>query len=169
MTKRVEIKTDRTEKYRVIADTFRKNIEVDVKETSADIKETEPRSTYEQCLPESLSMKEVQAVEDYNANFISGVALGLGEEALEIYQKNKKVTEVNANIDYFGKGSKLNVSSQREETYPNPAPGGESITKHNVIKVQATTKSAKGASPKPLFKDISEYSLETIGKGLLDK
>lgn len=89
-----------------------------------------PKDFYESLLPEGVSLKDVQKVQQANSTIIAGVGLALGDVGLAAFKKDKKLEQLSVSVN-AGK-DKLEVGLSRSRTSRNPTDGSE-IVKHGVL------------------------------------
>lgn len=151
----VNFKSATVQKHKDLSDKIKESLLVE----DTSIKEKESHSAYFDNLPEGVDKKSVEEISKYNGKFITAAHVAIGEIAADIFSKNKKAEEVNAEIGFFGKTDSVAVNVAREKTYTNHlAENGasEEITKALVMKTTVTTQSAKGYGLKSVRASMSE-------------
>lgn len=159
----IKFKADNLQKHKELSDAIKSNLALD----GTSIKEKEGHGAYYGSLPEELDKKTVEAVANYNSRFITASHIAIGEMAAECFNKNKDATEVEAELGYFGKSDKINVSVSREKVYQNHMATGDQpkeITKHLVMKTSVSSTSAKGYGLKSIRDSMSEEFRDNFNK-----
>ena len=72
---------------------------------------------YERNLPEGITTSTVKTLQQYNADFVAGTGLALGEFGLEHFKKHKTAQELSLEVN-AGK-DKVGLQFQRHKTFPN--------------------------------------------------
>lgn len=148
----------KNDRISAISEIVDKHLSVD--EKAGLITEDESHAAFYEAAPEGIDQKSVKLHEDYASEYIAGAGLAISNRAVAMFNKNKDLQETNATIGYMGKRSELKFNNKRQVEYRNPA-DNSTVTKHNVMKVQATTISAKG--PTKSIRDlISEQSKDLL-------
>lgn len=106
------------------------------------------KGTYEETLPEELTMKTVQAVYRHNEDLVSALTLATAEMAEPAMKKDKKLEQVSSELPVEGKGVRsmgaINVGYIREQerTVRNPAKPDEpakQVTSYGVTTARIST------------------------------
>ena len=151
----VNFKNQTVQRHKELADRIKDSLVVE----DTSIKEKESHSAYYDNLPEGVDRKSVEEISKYNGKFITAAHVAIGELAADVFSKNKKAEEVNAEVGFFGKTDSVSVNVSREKTYTNHLAEGkesEEITKALVMKTTVTTQSAKGYGLKSVRASMSE-------------
>lgn len=151
----VNFKSENISRHRELADKIKENLTTE----GSLIREKEVGSAYLSNLPEGIDKKHVEDISKYNSKFITAAHVAVGEVASDLFVSDKKLQEVDAEIGYFGKSDKMNISVARQKTYQNhfdsDNPDAE-ITKHLVMKTTVASNSVKGYGLKSIRASMAE-------------
>jgi hypothetical protein len=131
------------------------------------IKETVPRSTYVENLPEGITADTVEELSKYNGKFVTATHIAVGEMAAEIFKGDKAVEAVEAEVGYFGKNDSINISVARTKTFQNHLaknPDEKEVVKHLVMQTTVSSSSVKGNGLKAVRDSMSEEFAGMFGK-----
>lgn len=151
----VSFKSENIQKHRDLSDKIKDALEV----SGCIIKEKEPHSAYYSNLPEGISKKEVEEVAKYNSKFVTAAHVAVGELTSDIFLADKTVSNVDAQIGFFGKSDTIDINVSRSRTYQNHLAENDAdkeITKHLVMKTTVTSQSVKGYGLKAARDSMSE-------------
>jgi hypothetical protein len=151
----VNFKSDNIQKHKDLSDKIKDALEVN----GATIKEKESHSAYLSNLPEGIGKKEIEELSKYNSKFVTATHVAVGELAADIFNKDKNIQQVEAEVGYFGKSDTINISVFKEKTYQNHLAKDESekeVTKHLVMQSTITSQSIKGSGLKAVRESMSE-------------
>lgn len=151
-----KFKTPAAEPYRELADAIAKNL----KTNGAVISEETPHMVYDANLPEGITRDTIKAVAKYNNNFIQASRLAVAEAAVSVFNSDKSIDTVNAELGFFAPGDNVRIRAERERTYVNPqASEGQpaTLTKSLVI---SYTVNHRGQSGKALRDALSAEASE---------
>lgn len=130
-----------------------------LKSEDGTITETESHGAYNKNLPEGITPDTVEALSNYNAKFVSAAHAAVGEMAADIFAKDKKRENVQAQIGFFGKNDTIEIDVSRKETFTNHyAKEGEpkEVVKPLFMSTTVNIKSAKGIGLKAIKQELSK-------------
>lgn len=151
----VNFKSENIQKYKDLSDKIKDNLTVE----SNIIKEKEPHSVYYANLPEGITKKEIEEISKYNSKFVTAAHVAIGEVAAEIFNDDKNIDTVEAEINYFGKNDSINVTVFKEKVYQNHLAKDDEpkeVTKHLVMTTSINTVSSKGYGLKAVRESMTE-------------
>ena len=116
MSKTVTFKNEALNKHRALADSIKSNL----KREANHIAEVESHKAYHENLPEGLSPELINELRKYDGKYTKASAIAVGEFAAAVFQQDKEVKELTAQVGFLGKGDSLNFSIDREREFPVP-------------------------------------------------
>lgn len=129
--------SDIRQETRDLAVRLKSAISIDPKTGLATIKD----GTYQEHLPEGLTVEHVKALQLHNSNVAAAATLALGEEAIPLMKKHKDLERVSLEIPAVGK-DKFEVVIDRHQVGRNPADGKE-IDTYGATRVKYVTYGVK--------------------------
>jgi hypothetical protein len=151
----VNFKTENLQKHKELSDKIRENLVAE----GTLVKEKEPHLAYYDNLPEGVNQKQVEEIAKYNTKFVTAAHVAIGELASEVFVKDKTAQQVEAELGFFGKQDKINITVDRSKTYQNHLAENDAdkeVTKHLVMKTTVTSQSVKGYGLKAVRESMSE-------------
>lgn len=151
----VNFKTENLQKHKELSDNIRNSLTTE----GTSVKEKEGHSAYYSNLPEGITSKTVEDIAKYNTKFVTAAHVAIGELASEVFVKDKSAQQVEAEIGFFGKQDKINITVDRSKTYQNHLAENDAdkeVTKHLVMKTTVTSQSVKGYGLKAVRESMSE-------------
>lgn len=138
----MDFSSDNIQKHKPLADQIKQKLVTE----GTSIKEAESHSAYHANLPNGWTPKQVEELTRYNSKFVTAAHIAVGELATDIFAKDPKAQDVQAQIGYFAKTDAINVDVARERTYQNhlSGDGQTDVVKHLVMKTTVTCQSARG-------------------------
>lgn len=112
----VTFKNESLAKHRALADSVKATLVRD----GVQIVEKESHGAYNANLPEGITPETVKSITKYNGAYLKASSLAVGEFSAEIFNKDKKVTELTAKIGFQGPGDSYQFSIDREREFPIP-------------------------------------------------
>lgn len=103
------------EQVRAMADKIKENLSIDPSNgviTPAAPAEGEA-TLYEKLLPESITVEQVKAVNNYDTQFVAGTTRAVTELAREAYGTNPELNSSSATVGMFGKNN-VTVTASRD-------------------------------------------------------
>lgn len=130
-----------------LADKIGKQLKIDDQGTAVLDKEF-----IEGLYPEGLKDAE-KRVQDFRADIVSAAAKALGEAGNKYFKKHQDATDVRTGFA-LGKDS-VELTYQRQKTYPSLKEGADPITKYGVISSKYTANGA--VNSRGSFKKVAAY------------
>lgn len=126
---------------------------------------TVEKDFYQNHLPETISIADVQRIQAHDADFISAVGLAVGELAIDHMAKHKTTGEVT--LRYKAGRDDTTIGVKRETQSVNPKdPKGAPLVKFGVLNTKVVKHGAKNSAGS--WKLIREH-LNTVGSNKLGK
>lgn len=156
----VQFKNETVTKHKELADKIKANLVAE----GSKVKEKESHEAYYDSLPENLDKKTVEAVASYNQSFVTASHVAIGEMAASIFNENKDIDRVDAQIGFFGKRDKITASVNRTKDFRNNFAEKEEdkiLTKHLVMN---STVQTSGFGLKSVREAMSEEFKDKFSK-----
>ena len=137
-----------------------KTLKAEMKVGAAGVVEISP-DAYEKTLADGLTLKEVQAIQEHNANIVAATGLALGELGMDAFKKDKKLDQVSVS---FKAGKDVHSATfQRSKEVPINKPGEERKTapKYGILSNSVTV---HGAGNKGTLKKVRAHLSEEAAK-----
>lgn len=159
-----KFKSETVAKHADLASSIKANLEVTPEK---QIKEKESHGAYYSNLPEGMDKKTVEDLSKYNAKFVTAAHVAVGEVAGELFQKDKTLLEVPANVGFFGVRDAIEIDVSRSKTYENRLAKDDAdrtVVKELVMKTTITTHSASGTGLKAVREAMSQEFRDSFKK-----
>lgn len=156
----VNFKSDSLTKHKELSDKIKGGLTAE----GSSIKEAESHSAYFGNLPEGIERKVVEDIAKYNNSFVAAAHVAIGEMAGDIFQADKKIDKVEAQVGFFGDKDKITATVNRSKTYRNNFAETEEdkeLTKHLVI---SSTVHTSGTGLKSIRNAMSEEFKDKFAK-----
>lgn len=99
-------------------------------------------NTYVQTLPESITVEQVKALHDHNANFFPAAVHALKAPVLKAMKKDKDIEKLQGSFPLIGKDT-FDVTIERKRDFPVIGSEGKTTTVYGNIKASLTTQAAR--------------------------
>lgn len=123
---------------------------------------TVSKETYEQTLPEGITIDTVKTLQEHNGYFIAAASKALGEAAIPVLKKNAELEKVTLSIP-VGHKDQINIDFQRSRQVPDRESNGTK-TKHGVLMASYDMYGSKSVGDlKKVKTELAEAALKALG------
>ena len=99
---------------------------------------------YYENLPENITKEQVDEIDAYNTDYMSGGVVAFGKHFSQLAADNPNLNVFQGELKMSGKNS-ISVQTDRVKTYPNPS-GGDPVEKMGATRVTINQHAAKSSS-----------------------